>query len=356
MKKAIQIIMVLCLLFSIVPQIKMNAYGASANEFQYSKSSRGITITKYLGTDTDVVIPDEIDGKPVYAIDGAFKNQKITSVVIPDSVTHIYGSSFQDCTALTDVAFGKNVQYIGGHAFYECTKLKKIILPQSLTRIDGWAFVCSSSMRYIVIPSSVTEIGTEGIGFKRSYIYVDPNDPFTKPVDDFTIIGDSGSTAEEYARKYGFEFIDVADAFNITAKGASLRTTLPGIRFGFQLNNESSIAFEDLYLSEFGFVYAYSDKTANLSVDNTGKNGVFKKTADNFVQTDNAISYNLVFTNIPKGAYGQKMSVRAYAVINDVIYYSDVISYSVDDVLDMILSDDEIDREIKDKLESVFMV
>lgn len=69
-----------------------------------------VTITKYTGTESTVILPSTISGWPVTKIgEAAFQdNTTITSVTIPDSVTEIGANAFAGCTNLT------SVNYIGG--------------------------------------------------------------------------------------------------------------------------------------------------------------------------------------------------------------------------------------------------
>ena len=67
-------------------------------------------------------------------------------------------------------------------------------------------------------------------------------------------------------------------------------------------------------------------------------------------------SYNLVFTQIPKSAYDTKISARAYAVINGQVYYSEIKTYCVNDVITSIMNDDEISQEIKDNIKTEFNI
>ncbi len=46
--------------------------------------------------------------------------QKLTQVIIPNSVTEIGSSAFMSCTGLTEVTIGNSVTTIGGYAFTYC--------------------------------------------------------------------------------------------------------------------------------------------------------------------------------------------------------------------------------------------
>jgi len=79
------------------------AFAQNKNDFEFNPD--GGIITGYLGSATDVVIPDRINGVPVTYIDKTvFKDKNLTSVSIPD-----------------------NIKFIGPHAFAG-NRLEKIII------------------------------------------------------------------------------------------------------------------------------------------------------------------------------------------------------------------------------------
>lgn len=67
-----------------------------------------VTITKYTGTESTVILPSKISSWPVTKIgEAAFQdNTTITSVTIPASVTEIGANAFAGCTNLTSVTYG----------------------------------------------------------------------------------------------------------------------------------------------------------------------------------------------------------------------------------------------------------
>ncbi len=114
---------------NIVPAVSqglsVSAAETTANKiFSYeANEDGGITITKYRGSDAQVVVPDTIDGKKVTSIGGhAFYNcESLTSVTIPDSMTSIGSSAFSECKSLTSVTIPDSVTSIGDEAFDGCT-------------------------------------------------------------------------------------------------------------------------------------------------------------------------------------------------------------------------------------------
>ena len=70
----------------------------------------------YIGSSSDVVLPDSYKGENYAIADSAFiNNTTITSVTIPAGVTGIGRDAFKDCTNITDVYFESN-PFIAGSA------------------------------------------------------------------------------------------------------------------------------------------------------------------------------------------------------------------------------------------------
>ena len=89
----------------------------------------------------------------------SFRNQKLTSYVIPASVTRIGEFAFSRFESLTEVVISDSVTSIGDHAFSLCRSLTEVVIPDSVTSIGDGAFSSCESLRSVVIPDSVTSIG-----------------------------------------------------------------------------------------------------------------------------------------------------------------------------------------------------
>ncbi len=142
------------------PPVQDNANPAS--DFEYKENEGGgITISKYIGTDADVIIPAQIDGKDVTEIGTSafYWNEDVVSVIMPDSVLTILHDAFRQCSSLHTVVLSDKITSIKGGAFKECTSLKVISLPDTLTEIGMSAFEKCASLKQIKIPISVRKIG-----------------------------------------------------------------------------------------------------------------------------------------------------------------------------------------------------
>ena len=132
---------------------------AATNTFYFDETTG--TITKYVESDTVVVIPSKINGVTVETIGhGAFERSAVTSVTIPDSVTAILDRAFANCSQLTNISIPNSVTAIGSFAFEGCTKLESITLPSSLLTISEFLFYDCSQLTTIHIPDSVSSIRT----------------------------------------------------------------------------------------------------------------------------------------------------------------------------------------------------
>lgn len=174
-----------------------------------------VTITKYTGTESTVILPSTINSWPVTKIgEAAFQdNTTITSVTIPANVTEIGSNAFADCTNLTSVTYGgdwSNLTIQSGnpavedavnaqlfdfefipnntavivkkyngtaadvtipshykgkpvtmidHAAFHDSAVTSVTIPDSVTSIPDDAFAFCSQLTNISIPNSVTFIG-----------------------------------------------------------------------------------------------------------------------------------------------------------------------------------------------------
>ena len=89
---------------------------------------RGKTIlTKYKGSNTEVIIPSIIDGNQVTTFEEIFKNNTdITKVIIPETIQTIEPYAFYGCTSLASITIGDGVSEIGDYTFYGCIALTEI--------------------------------------------------------------------------------------------------------------------------------------------------------------------------------------------------------------------------------------
>ena len=151
-----------------------NSVVASASESEYFSYGDYIytlledgtaEIIEYMGYDAkEIEIPAEINGAPVTSIGHcAFKErdddhfEKITSIVIPDSVKVINEGAFEGCVSLESITLPKNLKYIGECAFSNCG-IQSIVIPDSVEFIGYDAFSCCMNLESISLPENLKSI------------------------------------------------------------------------------------------------------------------------------------------------------------------------------------------------------
>ena len=93
------------------------------SEFVVDDGTYRCGIKAYLGNDTNITIPDKINGIEVGSIkEECFKNSNIESVTLPSSVTLIEQQAFYGCDNLKSINLS-NVKSIGTEAFTNCPSL-----------------------------------------------------------------------------------------------------------------------------------------------------------------------------------------------------------------------------------------
>ena len=112
----------------------------------------------------------------------AFSYCNLTSVTIPNSVTSIGWSAFEECSSLTSVTIPNSVTSIGSSAFSGCSSLISVTIPNSVTSIGSYAF-SGCSLTSVSIPNSVTYIGGFAFGSELENINVDPENTVYSSID-----------------------------------------------------------------------------------------------------------------------------------------------------------------------------
>jgi hypothetical protein len=156
------------LLFAVIALI-LTAGVFAQSEADFTVDANGV-ITKYVGFDTDVVIPATIGGKRITAIgEKAFEKADLTSVTIPMGITSIGESAFAD-NKITSLTLPGTVRTIGDRAFQN-NPLAAIVLPEGVETVGENSFggtKCTS----VSLPSTLISIskpsGYNGDSFDTS--------------------------------------------------------------------------------------------------------------------------------------------------------------------------------------------
>ncbi len=196
-KKILSFMMTLIMTLSVFTGLNLILPTASAvqiyksGDYEYTVNHNNeIKIRSYRGIKRQVVIPSEIDGKPVveigeYCFHGverhkengvnfenhpnAWNNKRIRKITIPSTVRIIRRNAFGEMNNLNEVVFSEGLNTIEEYAFAGCGKLEKINLPDSLVGFTLLAFE-ETALEEIVLGSNTETlylVDNKGSNVKR---------------------------------------------------------------------------------------------------------------------------------------------------------------------------------------------
>ena len=145
-----------------------NAEDAVFEKLRYIIEDDHVVITGHTKDfPAELVIPPEIEGKPVTSIGGgAFREcSELISITIPEGVTSIGNWAFEYCSGLTGITIPEGVISIGDEAFKSCSKLTSITIPEGVISIGGGAFFFCTGLTNTTIPESVTSVGARAFSY-----------------------------------------------------------------------------------------------------------------------------------------------------------------------------------------------
>ena len=161
MKKIIRFLSVLLAIMMVVTTLPITSFATENSDWEYvvvSEEDKMAKLTKYLGSESDVVTPTEIDGYSVVSIGNrAFdENDNIINVIISEGVTTLDTNVFYQCENIRYVSFPDGLETIPSSTFSTGSpKLRAVSIPDSVTTIGASAIVIT------VFPLIVLYSGTE---------------------------------------------------------------------------------------------------------------------------------------------------------------------------------------------------
>ncbi len=131
-----------------------------------------VSVCGYTGTDGNITIPDNINGKPVTELSahntGTFEeplymffeeyNENTSNLKVPEGVVLIDANTFYNCANLKSIDLPKSLLCIGKNAFQFCEGLTSLTVPENVISIDDGAFY-NSGLTEIYLPNGLKTIG-----------------------------------------------------------------------------------------------------------------------------------------------------------------------------------------------------
>lgn len=158
-------------------------------QYAYRENADGtLKLVKYFGTDSQLCVPDEFEGKPITEI-GQFcfyNNQEIKMLVLPCSLKSIDRYAFTNCQNLEVVRFPNSFYKLGEQCFRKCSKLKRIKLPKKVKVIPAGCFAYCKQLSEVEVPDQLKNIHSSAFSNAKKV----------------TLKGKKGSKASRYAKAY----------------------------------------------------------------------------------------------------------------------------------------------------------
>jgi len=208
------------ILFMVLTLGSFSACSSSGNDYYYTETDDGIILIYYKGDDSEVIIPAQIDDKPVTEIGpDCFMRKNMKSVIIPEGIKVIHSYAFRNCSSLENVTVSKTVEHIGTHAFdntpwYNGLNEKFVIVGAgSLIKYNGRS-------ETIDIPENVTDISCT---FRNDAVKINS---ITIP-DSVKYIAGNAFVGTAWRRSLRDEFVIVGDGILIKYVGTGGDITVP---------------------------------------------------------------------------------------------------------------------------------
>ena len=149
----------------------ISGYGVEQHTFGdfrclLNEETGNIITACYIGNDTEIVVPAEIEGHKVVGIgEGTFQFSAnaaaITSIILPEGIEFLGNSAFKLCQSLKEIEIPEGVVRIEYGCFGGCMALEKVVLPESLEEIDDFAFAACMKLQEVEIGPNIQRIGMQ---------------------------------------------------------------------------------------------------------------------------------------------------------------------------------------------------
>lgn len=167
-----------------------------AEDFELGRSldGEGYAIIEYLGDSDVVVIPAEIDGRPVKELAKyVFGNDSaVRGVLIPDSVKEI--SEVFVNSAAVELVVAEGLETIG-YAAFTSSSVQQVKLGDNVLELDVIAFFGCTELKTLNIPASLQGMPVEDV--KNAFM----------SCADLTIYGEAGSFIEGVCQELDIPFV-----------------------------------------------------------------------------------------------------------------------------------------------------
>lgn len=179
---------------------------SSLAEFTFPEGTGAVSNGIFYGCSglEKVSVPDSVT---IIGVNSFYGCKSLAAADIPASVKAVGSGAFFGCSSLTSVLITEGVKAVRDNSFLGCSGLTFVTVAENVSSIGSSAFAQCSGLASIIILNPECEIAddirTVSSGYRTSYQSNSDDSIFYTG----TIAGYTGSTAEAYAEKYGYDFV-----------------------------------------------------------------------------------------------------------------------------------------------------
>jgi hypothetical protein len=179
---------------------------------------------------------------------------KYLNIKFPAYSTHVrYGGLYVNGVLLTDLVIPAGIESIGKCAFYSYSHLKNIIIPDSVTSIGEYAFSSCKNLERVTIGKGVKNFGSSTFVSSTGELYINCNIPsnstgiFCKTLFTKVTIGDNVTSIGNYAFRQCTSLREVIVGGNVASIGSNVFDACSNLASINMPNNITSIGSNAFY-------------------------------------------------------------------------------------------------------------
>ena len=219
---------------------------------------------------TSIVLPNgltHIGARAFYSC----KNTALTSIDIPNSVTSFGDFAFLGCYGLTSFTISSNVTSIGQQALKDCKGLTSIEIPSSITTIANNLFAGCTGLTSVTLPSTITSL--ESNAFRNCTSLTSFTIPASvQTIENYAFMGCTGLT--HLYVNWDSPITPGTDAF----KDLDLSKITLHVPYGTATTYQAAPVWQDFHMVEINpsgkcgenLTWEYDPSTTTLTISGTG--------------------------------------------------------------------------------------
>lgn len=211
--------------------------------YRYVLEGKYCYLTKYIGKEAIVYVPEQLKGRKVIITGGCFYSTGIEEIYVPPTI-EVPSIAFGSCSQLKKFSGSSNT-VIYEDTFANAENLDELTFPNKIERIENGAFWYCQSLRTVNFIRDIKYIG--GYAFEQSGIEEIPT------MKDLEYVGDSAFCGTPWEKNLNSDFVIVGDTL-LNYKGTEKEVHIPEgvsvVRTAFvnREPNEYAVPVEKVYI------------------------------------------------------------------------------------------------------------